>query len=98
MVAEPFSEITQRATGRGPRWLVGAEDHQPFAYARGQDFYRSSDDALWAHLSEDGWLLSARSSARIAYQTGNYFYDAESRTPVFYERAENPAPARSNDG
>jgi hypothetical protein len=87
MVAEPTPELTQRSGARGQRWLVRAENHQPFAYARGHDFFRSSDHALWAHLSDDRWLLSARSGAPIAYRTGNYLYDAETHTPLFYERS-----------
>jgi hypothetical protein len=70
-----------------PRWLIRADDHQPFAYARGHDFYRRSDHILWAHLTDDGFLLSARSGAPIAYRNGTYFYDTETHTPVFYERA-----------
>jgi hypothetical protein len=61
-----------------------------FAYAvAGHDFYRASDDALWAHES-DGLLMSARSGTILARRDGRVFYDIESDVPLYYEdrRAE----------
>jgi hypothetical protein len=66
------------------RWLCRSEDHRPFAYARGHDYIRRSDDTLWAHLS-DGVLVSARSGEPLAYQVGSTFYDYQTRQPVYYE-------------
>ena len=66
------------------RVLCRVEDGSPFAYARGDEFIRSRDHALWAHFS-NGWLLSARSGDRLAFQRGSLFYDAETGAPVYYE-------------
>jgi hypothetical protein len=66
------------------RWLCKVDDDTAFAYARGHDFIRGRDHALWAHLS-NGWLLSARSGRRLAYQVGHVFYDAASGAAVYYE-------------
>jgi hypothetical protein len=66
------------------RWLRKVDDDTAFAYARGHDFVRGRDNALWAHLS-NGWLLSARSGDPLAYQVGHVFYDAASGAAVYYE-------------
>ena len=43
------------------RYLYTADDDKPFAYAPGRrDFFRTSDDALWAHESHN-WLVAAKS-------------------------------------
>lgn len=56
-----------------------------FAYALyGHDFYRASDDELWAH-ERDGLLLSARSGAPLARRAGRVFYDFETNVPLYYE-------------
>jgi hypothetical protein len=57
-------------------WLCRAGDHSQFAYARVGDFYRASDHVLWAQLRH-GWLVSALSGRRLAFQVGHEFYDAE---------------------
>jgi hypothetical protein len=67
-------------------WLCRSDDHSRFAYARVYDFFRRSDDTLWAHLS-DGWLISARSGERLAYQVGSVFYDAVTHEPVYFYEA-----------
>jgi hypothetical protein len=67
-------------------WLCRSDGGTRFAYARVQDFFRESDHALWAHLS-DGWLISARSGERLAYQVGSVFYDAVTREPVYFYEA-----------
>jgi hypothetical protein len=78
-------ELAEAETPYHPqRWLCRCDDHSPFAYARGHDYIRRSDDTLWAHLS-DGVLISARSGDPLAYQVGNAFYDYQTRQPVYYE-------------
>jgi hypothetical protein len=62
--------------------LCRFDDHSWFAYGRVHDFIRRSDHTLWAHLS-DGWLISARSGQRLAYQVGNVFYDAVTHEPLY---------------
>jgi hypothetical protein len=58
-----------------------------FAYAlRGNDFYRVTDDRLWAHDS-DGLLLSARSGTPLAQRHGRIYYDTTTDVPLFYEPA-----------
>lgn len=67
-----------------PRRLVCRfDDHAVFAYARGHDLVRRSDDAVWAHLSGDV-VLSARSGEPLAYRTGSVLYDAVTRLPAYY--------------
>jgi len=70
-----------------PRWLCRSDDDTVFAYARGHDFIRRSDDTLWAHLSE-GSLISARSGNCLAYQVGSVFHDAVTHVPVYYKPSE----------
>ena len=65
------------------RLLCRFDDHRPFAYARGHDYIRCSDHALWAHLT-NGQLLSARSGRLLAYQRDNIFYDANTHRPAYY--------------
>jgi hypothetical protein len=78
-------ELAEAETPYHPqRWLCRCNDRSPFAYARGHDYIRRSDDTLWAHLS-DGVLISARSGDPLAYQVGNAFYDYQTRQPVYYE-------------
>lgn len=69
---------------RARRSLRRSDSHRTFAYARGHDFIRHSDQTLWAHLSE-GVLLSARSGEPLAYQIGTTFYDYQTRRPLYYE-------------
>jgi hypothetical protein len=60
---------------------------ETFAYAAsGHDFYRVSDDVLWAHES-DGFLLAAHSGAPFARRVGHVYYEVESDEPLYYERA-----------
>jgi hypothetical protein len=69
---------------RSRRWLCRFDDHTEFAYARGHDYIRCSDQTLWAHLS-CGQLLSARSGDCLAYQLGSVFYHALTHEPVYYQ-------------
>ena len=70
-----------------PRDLCRFDDGQLFAYARGHDFFRVSDSALWAHASDD-LLLSARSGTPLARRVGEVFYDVESGAPLYIARQE----------
>jgi len=76
--------VANELDARSRRWLHRADDHRAFAYVRGRDFVRASDHTVWAHLS-DGYLRSARSGRRIAYQDGDVFYDADTREPIYYQ-------------
>jgi len=68
------------------QFLCRFDDHRPFAYARGHDYIRCADHALWAHLT-NGKLLSARSGCPLAYQRDNIFYDANTHQPIYYQSA-----------
>ena len=68
---------------RSRRFLCRAEDNSPFAYVRGQNFYRCTDHGLWAHLRA-GYLISARTGMPVAYQVGSYFEDLDTGTPLYY--------------
>jgi hypothetical protein len=76
-------DLEAEAQQQPSRWLCRSDDHSPFAYARGHDYIRASDHALWAHIS-DGVLLSARSGQPLAYQIGSAFYDYQTRKAVYY--------------
>ena len=65
-------------------WLYRCADRSPFAYARGREFIRWSDHALWAHLRDDR-LVSVRSGDCLAYRVGDTFYDLVSHEPVYYK-------------
>ncbi len=69
------------------RWLCHAADNRVFAYARGHEFYRFTDDALWAHRADDGSLRSARSGDCIVYRIGDAYYDPATHLPVYFLRA-----------
>jgi hypothetical protein len=75
-------------------WLFRCEDGAPFAFARGQDFIRLVDHALWSHLS-DGRLLSARSGDCLAYQVDRLFYDPLSNEPLYYVPTSCALPGAS---
>lgn len=69
---------------RPRRWLRRYDDHSAFAYVRGHEYIRGSDDTAWAHLA-DGQLLSMRSGEPLAYQNGSRFYDTTTHQPVYYQ-------------
>jgi|GEM_PF-5445192 len=82
------------AEGRRLRRLA---DDGVFAYATGgHDFYRASDDILWAHESDD-LLLSARSGTPFAHRVGTVFFDMQSDLPLFHEQDTGSSPTRSRD-
>jgi hypothetical protein len=69
------------------RYLVTVDDHTVFAYASaGHDYYRASDDVLWAHESQDR-LLAARSGTTLARRIGLIYYDADSNAPLYYQES-----------
>jgi hypothetical protein len=58
------------------RYLYKIDEEEPFAYARGgRDFFRASDDTLWAHESH-AWLVAAQSGVLLAHRTGDRYYSA----------------------
>ena len=58
------------------RYLYTADGDELFAYAPGRrDFFRASDDTLWAHESHD-WLVAAVSGEALAHRTGDVYYGA----------------------
>lgn len=78
----------------GRRQLCRVGDDEVFAYAQqGHDFFRASDQRLWAHESGD-LLLSARSGTPFARRTGNVFHDLASRVPLYYESLTHPIESR----
>lgn len=70
--------------------LCGFASHQPFAYARGRNYFRCVDHTLLARVV-DGQLWSIRSGEPIAYQRGAIFYDAITGKPVYYRSLEADA-------
>ncbi len=57
------------------------------SYARGHEFYRFSNHALWAYRANDGSLCSVRSGDRIVYRIGDAYCDPATHLPVYYLRA-----------
>ena len=77
------------------RYLLRVDDQEVVAYANGgHDFYRASDDALWAHESGDH-LLAVRSGATLARKIDSIYYDAESNAPLYYLSAVTRRPDRA---
>jgi hypothetical protein len=89
------------------RHLYTADGDELFAYAPGRrDFFRASDDSLWAHESHD-WLIAAASGELLAHRTGDVYYgvvhgerlyrvarDELSQTPKPVETARRSAKSR----
>jgi hypothetical protein len=79
---EADAQIEDRA-----RCLCRIEDGEVFAYlARGNEFVRMRDRALWAVEHEDV-LVSARSGEPLAYRRGRVYFATETDEPLYYERA-----------
>jgi hypothetical protein len=58
------------------RYLYKIDEEEFFAYADGRrDYFRASDNSLWAHESHD-WLVAAQSGALLAHRTGDRYYSA----------------------
>jgi hypothetical protein len=85
LIANALSRDTAENDGRPvPRRLVCRfDDHAVFAYARGRDLVRRSDDVLWAHVAGDV-VFSARSGEPLAYVVGNVFYETATQLPGYY--------------
>jgi hypothetical protein len=89
------------------RYLYTADGDEVVAYAPGRrDFFRASDDRLWAHESHD-WLVAAESGELLAHRTGDVYYgplqgerlyrlarDDLSQTPPPIEPARRSAKSR----
>ncbi len=69
------------------RCLCRVADDELFAYvARGNEFVRISDHAVWA-VEHDDVLVSARSGAPLAYRRGRLYFASDTDQPIYYERA-----------
>jgi len=69
------------------RYICKVDDGSVFAYVeRGSEFFRASDHQLWATERED-LLVSARSGTALAQRRGKVYFDLETDTPIYYERA-----------
>jgi hypothetical protein len=74
------------------RYLYTAND-ELFAYAPGRrDFFRVSDDSLWAHESHD-WLVAATSGELLAHRTAGVYYGVLHGERLYYEAPERTARA-----
>jgi hypothetical protein len=85
--------------GAHVKYLYRSGDDTCFAYAPGRrDFFRCSDDTLWAHESSD-WLIAARTGEILAHRTRRVYYSIDAGVPLFYEPTEpspeTPASART---
>jgi len=67
------------------RYLYTVDGKELFAYAPGRrDFFRASDDTLWAHESHE-WLIAATSGEAFAHRTGDVYYGAASGEGLYRE-------------
>jgi hypothetical protein len=80
------------------RYLYMADGDELFAYAPGRrDFFRASDDTLWAHESHD-WLVAASSGELLAHRTGNVYYGVLDGERLYREEPERlPEAPRSSE-
>jgi hypothetical protein len=73
---------------RHMRYLLSADDGVLCAYAPGRrDFFRASDDTLWAHESHD-WLIETGTGKVLAHRTADTYYGVESGERLYREVAE----------
>ena len=74
-------------------------DSEPFAYAPGRrDFFRTGDDALFAHESH-GWLVAAESGETLAHRTGDIYYAAVDGERLYRVSADAaPEPEKAEAG
>ena len=69
------------------RYLYTVDD-ELFAYAPGRrDFFRASDDTLWAHESHD-WLVAAESGETLAHRTRGVYYGITDGERLYRESTE----------
>jgi hypothetical protein len=79
------------------RYLYTADGDELFAYAPGRrDFFRASDDTLWAHESHD-WLVAAASGEALAHRTGDVYYGAANGERLYREAMEHTPETRTNE-
>lgn len=81
------------------KYLYRSADDTCFAYAPGRrDFFRCSDDTLWAHESAD-WLIAASTGEILAHRTRGVYYSIDACVPLYYEPTESPpeAPASARN-
>jgi hypothetical protein len=77
------------------RYLLTADDGVLCAYAPGRrDFFRASDDTLWAHESHD-WLIETGTGKVLAHRTAGTYYGVESGERLYREVAEYVEPPSS---
>jgi hypothetical protein len=70
------------------RYLYTADSDELFAYAPGRrDFFRVSDDTLWAHESHE-WLVAAASGELLAHRTGDVYYGVVDGERLYREERE----------
>ncbi len=79
------------------RYLYTVDGDELFAYAPGRrDFFRFSDDTLWAHESH-GWLLAAASGEALAHRTGDFYYGAANGERLYREAPERLPETRTSE-
>src|SRR5205807_2431834 len=79
------------------RYLYTADGDELFAYAPGRrDFFRASDDTLWAHESHD-WLVAAVSGEALAHRTGDVYYGAANGERLYREAREHLPEPRARE-
>ena len=78
------------------RYLYTADEDELYAYAPGRrDFFRASDDTLWAHESHE-WLVAAATGELLAHRTGDVYYGAASGERLYREAPERLPEARTS--
>jgi hypothetical protein len=79
------------------RYLYTADGDELFAYAPGRrDFFRASDDTLWAHESHE-WLVAAVSGEALAHRTGDVYYGAANGERLYREARERLPESRARE-
>lgn len=71
-------------------YLYEIDEDELFAYSHGRrDYFRASDDRLWAHESHD-WLVAAESGALLAHRTGDRYYSADDGRCLYRKTSDPP--------
>ena len=79
------------------RYLYTVDGDELFAYAPGRrDFFRASDDTLWAHESHE-WLVAATSGEALAHRTGDVYYGAANGERLYREARERLPEKRGTE-
>ena len=80
------------------RYLLTVDDAEVVAYAPGRrDFFRTSDDTLWAHEAHD-WLIEAGSGKLLAHRTGDIYFGVERGERLYREVSESSDRSPGRDG